>query len=297
MVAAGGSGDRNPSGKPRPAGNPPKNVKHDTSPPLRTMKPKPYKARTEHEEHELPTPQSSRSPDQVVQSSAATGARRSRATTSTAWPSGSLPPDPNGAAGSASRPDRQQSFQVFSKAGRRYTARSDEHAVDWLRRRLRAQNDGDATAAYDRLADRWVISSSRSATGPRYYQCIAVSTTWTRPTSGTATRSRLRQFPYYPKLAVWPDAYYRPTTCSRCASGFTRARGLRVRPRAMLAGDPATQHCYVIDRRRRPAPVRSRRLHAASDGAPNYILGLSDAPTLNEWHFHVDWAARPPATS
>ena len=104
---------------PRPAGNPPKNVKHDTSPPLRTLKPKPYKARTEHEEHKVPTPQSSSSPDQVVQSSAPTGAAPITGNNFDGVAvQDSLPPDPNGAAGLSQYVQIvNESFQVFSKSG------------------------------------------------------------------------------------------------------------------------------------------------------------------------------------
>ena len=58
----------------------------------------------------------------------------------------------------------------------------------------------------------------------------------------------------------------------------------------MLNGDPAAQHCYILDSQYGgllPSDLDGSTPPPA--GAPNYILGLSDAPTLNEWRFHVDW--------
>ena len=70
---------------------------------------------------------------------------------------------------------------------------------------------GDPVVLYDQLADRWVISQFASATGgtPITDECVAVST------SGDATGTYNRygfhlgsNFFDYPKLSVWPDAYY-----------------------------------------------------------------------------------------
>jgi len=68
--------------------------------------------------------------------------------------------------------------------------------------------DGDPVVLYDQLAGRWVISQFAGSSVPTD-ECIAISTT------SDATGSYYRygfhlgsNFFDYPKLAVWPDAYY-----------------------------------------------------------------------------------------
>ena len=47
-----------------------------------------------------------------------------------------------------------------------------------------SNDDGDATIAYDRLVNRWIVSQFSVSTTP-YLQCVAVSTWWWRPRVGT----------------------------------------------------------------------------------------------------------------
>ena len=72
-------------------------------------------------------------------------------------------------------------------------------------------NDGDPVALFDPLARRWVFSqfALNMPSGP-FYQCIAISAT--ADPLGSWYRYSF-QMPDgdmndYPKLAVWPDAYY-----------------------------------------------------------------------------------------
>src|SRR5205807_3199084 len=68
-------------------------------------------------------------------------------------------------------------------------------------------NDGDATVKYDQAANRWIISQFSVSTTP-YLQCLAVSTSGD-PTGSYARYSfQYTEFPDYPKLGVWPDAFY-----------------------------------------------------------------------------------------
>src|SRR5437868_15385071 len=68
-------------------------------------------------------------------------------------------------------------------------------------------NDGDPVVEYDPMADRWVISQFSVSTTP-FLQCVAVSTT-PDPTGSYARYSfQYASFPDYPKMGVWPDAYY-----------------------------------------------------------------------------------------
>jgi hypothetical protein len=60
---------------------------------------------------------------------------------------------------------------------------------------------------------------------------------------------------------------------------------------AMLHGDAATQHCYILDYYLGgllPTDLDSPILPPA--GAPNYVLGIDDADQMSLWKFHVDWS-------
>src|ERR1043166_5392440 len=69
----------------------------------------------------------------------------------------------------------------------------------------------DPIVLYDRQADRWILSIlgfDSTSSGP-FYHCIAVST-GSDPT-GSYVRYSFKSstnLPDYPKMSVWPDAYY-----------------------------------------------------------------------------------------
>ncbi len=67
-------------------------------------------------------------------------------------------------------------------------------------------NDGDPIVQYDKAANRWIFTQFSVSTTP-YLQCVAVSTT--SDAKGTYNRYSFSysNFPDYPKLGVWPDAY------------------------------------------------------------------------------------------
>jgi hypothetical protein len=81
---------------------------------------------------------------------------------------------------------------------------------------------GDGEVNFDRLASRWVVSghSTPTASSGNYYYCIAVSSsddlrtaTWytyeflLNPYLGKDSKGN-PNFPDWPKLGTWPDAYY-----------------------------------------------------------------------------------------
>lgn len=157
----------------------------------------------------------------------------------------------------------------------------------------RLDNDGDATVVYDKIANRWVVSQFAVTASP-YYECVAVS-----QTSDATGSYNLYAFPYgtvfpdYPKMGVWPDAYY--TTFNMFTSTFQGAKLCAYDRAAMLAGTTATQVCYQLSTSYGgvlPADLDSSTLPPA--GAPNYLLNFT-AGQLNLWKFHVDFTT--PASS
>ena len=106
-----------------------------------------------------------------------------------------------------------------------------------------SQNNGDPVVRYDHLADRWVLSQFALPSN-NFRQCVAVSRTpdpvaggwflYDFPTVDTGSGQPV--FPDYPKIGVWPDAYYMGTQRGFPNGGldvwaFERAR--------MIAGQPA----------------------------------------------------------
>jgi hypothetical protein len=155
-------------------------------------------------------------------------------------------------------------------------------------------NDGDPVVIYDSKADRWVVSQFAVNVNPSL-QCVAVSQT-SDPT-GAYFRyafSYGADFPDYPKMGVWPDAYYESFNMFNGAgTAFLGAEICAYDRSKMLTGAAATQQCFrtsTLYGGLLPSDLDGANLPPA--GAPNYVVGL-DAPVtstlLQYWKFHVDW--------
>lgn len=150
-------------------------------------------------------------------------------------------------------------------------------------------NDGDPIIQYDKIHDRWLFSQFSVSTTP-YTQCVAVSTT--NDPTGSYNRysfSYGNQFNDYPKVSVWPDAYY--VTYNMFTNGQTFNGGWVCAwdSAKMLAGQVATQQCFNT------GTAHGGLLTADFDGntappagEPNYVLEFG-TNALNVWKFHVDW--------
>jgi hypothetical protein len=141
------------------------------------------------------------------------------------------------------------------------------------------------------------FANVRSAAGP-YLECVAVSTS--ADATGTYNRYSFQftTFPDYPKLSVWPDAYY--TTYNMFTPGggaFVDAEICAMNRASMLTGAAATQQCFTTD-------VNHGGILAADldgttappAGEPETVMGIgTTSTTLDYWHFHVDFTT--PANS
>lgn len=162
-------------------------------------------------------------------------------------------------------------------------------------------NDGDPTVNYDQIADRWVIAQfavEQGFTPFHYLECVAVSKT--ADPSGAywlyAFDFGSTDFNDYPKLAVWPDAYY--ATYNVFGNAFT-GRACAMDRTNMLAGNAATQVCFDDqgDGGLLASDLEGTTLPPA--GSPNFVMQLSyddfDGLTakrsgLKLWKFHADFA-------
>jgi hypothetical protein len=151
----------------------------------------------------------------------------------------------------------------------------------------------DETVEFDKLANRWVVMMP-VFTNPDQL-CVAVSTTsdatsggWNLydfPTPG-------RQMPDYPKLAVWPDAYYVTYNQGRNLV-FIGAAACALDRNSMLTGAAATMQCFtnISTSYGSMLPGDLDGTTAPPVGSPGYFLNFDgDDQSLDLWQFHVNWA-------
>jgi len=102
-------------------------------------------------------------------------------------------------------------------------------------------------------------------------------------------------FPDYPRPAIWPDGYYNPTSTG---DDVVQKHTCVVDRAAMLAGEPATEQCMVLDD---VGFLNNADLDGTllpPEGAPNIVMatggtqlrGVFDDDGIYVWRFRVDWA-------
>ena len=281
-------------------------IHHDTSRPLRDYKPTHTRKGEDHADVELPIPAAGVA-DPVVQTSAPAAA----APTVTSFEGigqgnitiSGAPPDPNAAVGPTQVVEVvNTSLGVFNKSTGAFLLGPENTNTLWsgFGGTCQTTNDGDATVRYDRAADRWVVTqfaNVRSTSGP-YQECVAVST------SGDATGTWFRyafqfaNFPDYPKISVWPDAYYITyNTFNPAGTTFLGGEECAYDRAKMLTGAAATQQCFTTSTTfAAPLPADWDGSTAPPAGANNLMVTVgSTSTTLAYWRFHVDWTT--PASS
>ncbi|HEX2268261.1 MAG TPA: hypothetical protein VHH35_01930, partial [Pyrinomonadaceae bacterium] len=155
--------------------------------------------------------------------------------------------------------------------------------------RCQTDNDGDPIVQYDQLADRWILTQFAVSAQP-FTQCVAVSTT-PDPT-GTYFRyafSYDRDFNDYPKMGVWPDAYYITYNMFRNGSRYVGNRVCALERAQMLVGGPARQACVSTSTSHHslePADLEGTTLPPA--GSPNLLLSITTS-SLVFWRMAVNW--------
>jgi hypothetical protein len=160
-------------------------------------------------------------------------------------------------------------------------------------------NVSDPIATYDKAGGRWLITMI--AFNDHFTvndSCVAVSTT-----SDATGTFHLYQFSYgttlpdYPKLGVWPDAYYLTTNSFPSGGNFSGAETCALDRTNMLAGNTATMICFkrgVADYSLMPADLDGATAPPA--GSPNYQLELATSTALQLFKFHVDFVTPKKST-
>ncbi len=277
-------------------------VQHDTSPPLRVLGPTaPSAANLRERPLRLTGPGSNpNQADGAVQGTAGSQIAVTNGLSFAGVGQGDYgftdlyaPPDTNGAVGDSQYVQWVNvSLAVFDKATGHIAAgfpKAGNAVWAGFGGGCESNNDGDPIVQFDKVAHRWILTQFSVSTTP-YLQCVAVSTT------ADATGSYYRyafnygstQFPDYPKLGVWPDAYY--VTFNMFTSTFVGAKVCAWDRASMLSGAPASQQCFQLSSAYGgllPSDVDGSRLPPA--GSPNFMLNFG-TNSLNFWRFHVDWA-------
>jgi hypothetical protein len=294
-----------PPGVGRPDSTP--NEHHDVSRPLRDMPSAPWTNGTKVHEHAKINPAGATTPrpDGALQSTVATGAATTAGLSFAGVGNGdygfapdAAPPDTTAAVGATQYVQWvNESFAVFNKSTGGIVAGFPKRGNTlWsgFGGGCERNNDGDPVVAYDKTANRWVLTqfsvSSPQAYG--YLQCVAVSTT----SDATGTYNRY-SFSYggsafndYPKLGVWPDGYYISYNIFTNGRSFAGSKICAFDRARMLAGQSATQQCAQLS----PSyggllPSDLDGSTAPPTGAPNVFASFG-ANALNTWRFHADFA-------
>lgn len=200
------------------------------------------------------------------------------------------PPDANGAVGATQYVQWVNTyFVVFDKHNGALLAGPTAGNVLWsgFGGGCQSNNDGDPIVLYDKLANRWVMSQFSVDTIP-YLQCIAVSTT--ADATGTWNRYSFQYtyFDDYPKMGVWPDAYYETFNMFE-GNWFMGSDACAYDRISMLSGVAATQICFQQGSTvggLLPADVDGHTPPPA--GSPNYMLTYG-TNSLLLYKFHVDF--------
>ena len=302
VAASAGAATRTARDKP---GEVAEAVYHDTSAPLTSLAPAPappLDEKKEHPQHRYPAPAASDAADPVVQSSIGAAAAPSVSNNfegigqGFVGPQGtfavnSAPPDPNSAVGPTDIVEVVNSaLAIFNKSGTvLYGPVQTNTLWSGFGGGCQTNDDGDATVAYDRISDRWVISQFSVSTTP-YLQCVAVSTTGDPTGSYYRYAFQYANFPDYPKLGVWPDAYYTTFNMFKNGNTFVGPEVCAYDRAKMLSGQAATQQCFQLSTAYGgllPSDLDGSTLPPA--GSPNYVLGFG-TNSLQLWKFHVDWS-------
>ena len=211
---------------------------------------------------------------------------------------GVLPPDTIGAVGPNHYIQMVNSaFAIYDKAGNLLAGPSQINSL-WkgFGGPCESDNDGDPVVRYDYLADRWLVSQFAI---DKNMQCIAISRGANPVTSGwflyafpTTDAQGNPVTPDYPKIGVWPDAYYMSSQRGFPSSGLDVWAFERDR---MLAGQPARQVQFAVGAPSivlQPADLNGL---VPPPGTPNFFVRQLDGQRfggqdrLEIYAFSVNW--------
>jgi hypothetical protein len=279
---------------------------NDTSPPLRDIKQLPIESKSEREANENPKlpnhhkdlPDEALGPDQAVPLPNIPGTTLNF--DGIPFPGvvcNCAPPDTNGEVGATQYVQIvNEGYQVFNKATGASVLGPSAISTIWtgFGGVCETAGHGDPVMLYDQLANRWVISQFAGPSVPTD-ECVAVSVS--SDATGAYNRYGFHlgtNFFDYPKLSVWPDAYYMSMNVfNSSGTAFLGPQPFAFDRAKMLAGQPATfvstgitggsaEDSYL------PADLDGSTLPAAN--APGTFVEFPGTGAYKVFHFHADFA-------
>lgn len=209
---------------------------------------------------------------------------------------GVYPPDTDGDVG----PDHyfqmiNLSFAIYDKMGSKlYGPVANSTLWNNFPGPWQGTNDGDPIIIYDDMADRWVASQFAVWTSNnKFYELIAVSETGDPLGSWYRYAFEFDDFPDYPKLGVWSDAYLATFHMfNSSATQFLGTAFVAFDREKMLEGDPDAEMIYYGEYGSRFGfqPVDADG-DGPPEGAPAPFLGINFFSTQNMeiWEMEIDW--------
>ena len=275
-------------------------VRHDTSAPLRTLKPTAFPPTgprlAPDADGKRTRPPSTNQADPVVQKQFGAGQMPSTSVNFEGVAVGQggswAPPDPNGAVGTSNYFEIvNDGFAIYNKSGTKVYGPAPTNTIfSGFGGHCQTNNDGDGTVVFDHFAQRWVVQQFSISSVP-YSTCIAVSTT-SDPT-GSWNRYEFvynnTDFIDYPKLGVWSDGYYISYNVFANGQFYSGPEVCALDKSAMINGLSATQQCFKKSTSYfslLPADIDGPTLPPA--GSPELLLSYG-TNNLQLWKFHVDW--------
>jgi len=206
-----------------------------------------------------------------------------------------MPPDNDGAVGTTQYVQfTNVAYQVFDKNGTSVLGPlSGNRFWSGFGGSCQADNSGDPVIRFDAAAQRWVVSQFAINNSTPDYECVAVSTTADATGSYHRYAFPFNDFPDYPKMGVWPDAYYFTfNNFNAAGTTFVGANVCAADRSKMLAGATATIQCFQQDSNHfgmLPSDLDGPTPPAA--GTPNFVMELDPwgSANLDLFKFHVDF--------
>ncbi len=212
-----------------------------------------------------------------------------------------MPPDNDGAPGTTQYVQYiNTSYAVWDKSGNMVLGPLAGNAF-WtgFGGSCEADDSGDTIIRFDAAAQRWVVAQFALNNSAPDYECVAVSTTADATGAYNRYAFPFTDFPDYPKLGVWPDAYYLTfNNFNISGSAYVGDNACAADRSKMLAGTAATLVCFQQDGNQfgeLPSDLDGATPPAA--GTPNFVVELdpSGSANLDMFKFHVDFTT--PASS
>ncbi len=211
------------------------------------------------------------------------------------------PPDNDGAPGTTQYTQYiNLSYAVYDKLGNRVLGPlHGNNFWSGFGGSCQTDNSGDPIIRFDAAAQRWVVSQFAINGVAPDFECVAVSQTADATGAYNRYAFPFNNFPDYPKMGVWPDAYYFTFNNFNIAgTAFVGADACAADRTKMIAGQAATMVCFQQNASQfGELPSDLDGPTAPAPGTPNFVMELDPAGTANidMFKFHVDFVT--PANS